>query len=223
MADRRGVIDVAPSLLVHERPLARFPDAVRHHVHRAIERNLRPLSGARRAIFHFRFAPRMREQLIGGSAFGTKISLADRRFRVALDRNQLPIFVIDGWPQPTPQYGQIERATSASSVRACIARVFSDIASSRCHLCARESGARAAIREGDRGETTSENLSHEDGRLTPVSVRAGISALGARSQITRALSRQGWRDIPANSSPPSRLFAASECPSRWHTRLAPWS
>src|SRR3954467_11754659 len=32
-------------------------------------------------------------------------------------------------PHPTPQYGQIERATSASSMRACIARVFSDIAS----------------------------------------------------------------------------------------------
>src|SRR6266536_2469167 len=34
------------------------------------------------------------------------------------------------WPQPTPQYGQIERAICASSVRACMARVFSDIASS---------------------------------------------------------------------------------------------
>src|SRR5438093_7135873 len=32
-------------------------------------------------------------------------------------------------PQPTPQYGQIERATCASSVLACIARVLSDIAS----------------------------------------------------------------------------------------------
>src|SRR5215475_14382654 len=30
-------------------------------------------------------------------------------------------------PHPTPQYGQIERATSASSMRACISRVFSDI------------------------------------------------------------------------------------------------
>src|SRR5205807_1041586 len=30
-------------------------------------------------------------------------------------------------PQPTPQYGQIDRATCASSIRACIARVFSDI------------------------------------------------------------------------------------------------
>src|SRR5207248_9518470 len=34
------------------------------------------------------------------------------------------------WPQPTPQYGQIDRATCASSMRACIARVSSDIASS---------------------------------------------------------------------------------------------
>src|ERR1039457_72387 len=32
-------------------------------------------------------------------------------------------------PHPTPQYGQIERATCASSIRACIARVLSDIAS----------------------------------------------------------------------------------------------
>src|SRR5438309_23515 len=30
-------------------------------------------------------------------------------------------------PQPTPQYGQIERATCASSIRACIARVVSDV------------------------------------------------------------------------------------------------
>src|SRR6266699_2914174 len=31
------------------------------------------------------------------------------------------------WPQPTPQYGQMERATFASSIRACIERVLSDI------------------------------------------------------------------------------------------------
>jgi hypothetical protein len=41
---------------------------------------------------------------------------------------------------PTPQYGQIERATSAPSIRACSARVFSDIdsrpvPSSRWMIC----------------------------------------------------------------------------------------
>src|SRR5438105_2763638 len=42
------------------------------------------------------------------------------------------------WPQPTPQYGQIERATFASSMRACIARVLSDIDSSPVpSLCSR--------------------------------------------------------------------------------------
>jgi len=34
------------------------------------------------------------------------------------------------WPHPTPQYGQIERATFASSILACIARVLTDIDSS---------------------------------------------------------------------------------------------
>src|SRR5215472_18296276 len=37
----------------------------------------------------------MREQLIRRCAFRTKISLVDRRFRIALDRNQFAILVIN--------------------------------------------------------------------------------------------------------------------------------
>src|SRR6266536_2509561 len=48
-----------------------------------------------RAIFHFCLATRMSEQLIRGGAFWAKISLTDRAFRIALDRNQLPVFVIN--------------------------------------------------------------------------------------------------------------------------------
>jgi len=64
MTDRSRVIDRGAILLVHERALARFPDAVRHHVHRAIERNVRPFFRARCAIFHFCLAAIVREQLI---------------------------------------------------------------------------------------------------------------------------------------------------------------
>src|SRR5882724_390572 len=78
MTDRSRVIDCCPILLADEGALTRFPDAVRHHVHRTIQRNFRPLSRAWRAIFYFRFALRMGEQLIRRRALWTKIPLADR-------------------------------------------------------------------------------------------------------------------------------------------------
>src|SRR5581483_10809835 len=40
----------------------------------------------------------MRKQLVGRGAFGTKVSLADRRLRVAFDRNQFAILVINQLP-----------------------------------------------------------------------------------------------------------------------------
>ena len=60
MTYRRCVIDRNAVLLVHKRALARFPNTLGNHVHRPLEWNLRPFFRARRAIFHFRFAPRMR-------------------------------------------------------------------------------------------------------------------------------------------------------------------
>src|SRR6266487_1195867 len=81
MADRRSVIDCRSVFLRDERALARLPNAVRHHVHRAIERDFYPLFRTRRTIFHFRFAPIVREQLIRCRTFGTKIPLADGRLR----------------------------------------------------------------------------------------------------------------------------------------------
>ena len=58
MTYRSRVIDRNAVLLVHERALARFPDALGHHVHRALERNLRPLlrRAARDISFSFRAA-----------------------------------------------------------------------------------------------------------------------------------------------------------------------
>src|SRR6266566_2701906 len=64
MTYRRCVIDRNAVLLVHKRALARFPNTLDNHLHRPLERNFRPFFRARRAIFHFRFAPRMRQQLI---------------------------------------------------------------------------------------------------------------------------------------------------------------
>src|SRR2546430_701861 len=93
MADRCRVVDRVAVLLVHKCALARFPHAIRYHVHRSIKRNFRPLFRARRTIFHFRFASRMREQLIGCRAFRAEISLADRTLRIAFDRNEFSILV----------------------------------------------------------------------------------------------------------------------------------
>jgi len=98
MTDRGRVIDGRAVLFVNEGSLARLPDAVRHHVHRAIQRNVGPFFRTRGAIFHFRFAPIVREQLIRCRAFRTKIPLADGRLRVAFDRNQFAVFVINQLP-----------------------------------------------------------------------------------------------------------------------------
>ena len=95
MADRGRMINGRPVFFVNERAFARFPNPVRHYVHRVIQRNFCPLFRARRAIFHFCFATRMREQLKGRRAFRTKVSLTDRRLRVALDRNQFAVLVIN--------------------------------------------------------------------------------------------------------------------------------
>ena len=95
MADRSRVIDCCPVLPSDEGALTRLPGAFCHHVHRAIQRNFRPLFRARRAISYFRLALRMSEQLIRRRTLWAKIPLANGTFRVALDRNQLPIFVIN--------------------------------------------------------------------------------------------------------------------------------
>src|SRR5439155_1350149 len=83
------------ALLSDEGALTRFPDAVRHHVHRTIHRNFRPLFRSRCAIFYFRFTLRMCEQLIRRCPLWTKIPLTDRTFRIAFDRNQFAVFVIN--------------------------------------------------------------------------------------------------------------------------------
>ena len=85
MTDRCGVIDGGTLDLPDKCAFPRFPDALRHHVHRAIKRHFTPFLRARRAILHFRFASRMRKQLIRRSALWAKVPLTDRRFRIALD------------------------------------------------------------------------------------------------------------------------------------------
>src|SRR5438876_6263638 len=87
MADRCGVIDIRSVHLsatgrircgeLDECTLARFPNAIRHHIHRTIERDFRPILRARRAIFYFGLTSRMSEQLVRGGAFWTKVSLTD--------------------------------------------------------------------------------------------------------------------------------------------------
>src|SRR5437773_5469397 len=95
MADRSRMIDGCAVLLSNEGALTRFPDAVRHHLHRTIHRNFRPLFRARCAVFYFRFTLRMREQLIRRRTLWTKIPLTDRTFRIAFDGNQFAVFVIN--------------------------------------------------------------------------------------------------------------------------------
>src|SRR6266496_1730423 len=88
MAKRGGVIDCRTVFLPNECAFARFPNTIGHHVHRAIELNFRPLFRARRAIFYFRLASGMGEQLIRCRALRTKITLADRAFRITFDGDQ---------------------------------------------------------------------------------------------------------------------------------------
>src|SRR5262249_27346836 len=52
-----GVINRNAVLLVHKRAFARFPHALSDHVQGVVERNFCPPVRARRAVFHFRFAP----------------------------------------------------------------------------------------------------------------------------------------------------------------------
>src|SRR5260370_39915078 len=62
------MIDCGSVDVPNESALARFPNALRNHVHRAVERNFRRFLRAWRAVLHFRSTPRMREHLIGYAA-----------------------------------------------------------------------------------------------------------------------------------------------------------
>src|SRR5258708_14175095 len=93
MTDRSRVIDRRAALFVHERALARFPNPIRHHVHRAIHRNLRPFFRAWCAIFHVCLAPIMRKQLITTCTFAARIALAARTLGIALDRNHFSVLL----------------------------------------------------------------------------------------------------------------------------------
>ena len=61
VTNRRRVIDgISLLVLVYESAFSLFPDTIRDHVHRTIERDFLPCRSARRAIFHLRLAPGMR-------------------------------------------------------------------------------------------------------------------------------------------------------------------
>jgi hypothetical protein len=78
-------------------------------------------AAARRAIFHFRFTPIVREQLVRSRAFRTKISLADRTLRIAFDRNQFPILVINELPASNSAI-RTNRARNLRVIDACMHR-----------------------------------------------------------------------------------------------------
>src|SRR5207244_12477608 len=81
MTYRRGVIDNRGVLFVHECTLPRFPDAVGHHVHRALQWNLLPLASTRCAVLHLRFTPCVREQLISRGPLRAEDHLPKSTFR----------------------------------------------------------------------------------------------------------------------------------------------
>ena len=64
VTDRSRMIDTRAILLVNERALPRFPNAVGNHFHCALGGNLGPLFRARRETKMKYRAPRMRQQLI---------------------------------------------------------------------------------------------------------------------------------------------------------------
>src|SRR5947209_9480671 len=98
MADRGRVIDRVAVLFLDEGSLTRLPNSIGNHVHRAVERNFLPLFGSSRPVLHFRFAAIVSEELIRRCAFGTKIALADRTLRIAFDRYEFAVLVINQLP-----------------------------------------------------------------------------------------------------------------------------
>ena len=95
MTDAGRVIDRPTILFVHERALARFPNSIGHHVHRAIKGDLLPRARPWGTIFYLHFATRMGEELERCSAFGTKIPLANRRLRIAFDGDEFAMLMVD--------------------------------------------------------------------------------------------------------------------------------
>ena len=112
--------------------------------------------GAR--YFTFSFATSVSEQLKGSRAFRAKISLADRALRIALDRDEFSVLVIN---QLAATDAAIRDRSSARpwrhrSARAC-ARVFSDIASRPVPSLRSRIWRRSGHFERDRPATTSMN------------------------------------------------------------------
>ena len=79
-----------------ERALARIPDAVGNHVHRRLEVERLPTSSSTVARYFTRRLPtRVREQLEAVRAFRAEPSSRDGRFRVAFDRDELAVAVVN--------------------------------------------------------------------------------------------------------------------------------
>ena len=82
----------------------RFPDSLRNHVHCGFEIQFLPLGRVWPAILDARFAAGMGEQFETVRTFRAQTSARNWRVRVAFNRNQLPVFVIN---QLAAAYGTI--------------------------------------------------------------------------------------------------------------------
>ena len=102
MADRSGLHYCVAIFFLLEGAVAGLPQPVRNHIHGAFEFDLFPFFGIGRAIFNFFQSPRMGMQLISGRTFRAQSSTRNRRFRIALNRDQLSILVIDHLPAADP-------------------------------------------------------------------------------------------------------------------------
>ena len=78
-----------------EGALARLPHPLGDHAHGLIERQLGPLLRARCAVLHLRETAVMRDELIRSRAFRTEMAARDRRLRIALDADDLPVAMVN--------------------------------------------------------------------------------------------------------------------------------
>src|SRR5690348_13766041 len=93
MADRFGLHYRMSVFLFFKRIFAGLPKPVGDHVHRLLQVERLPLAGIRAAIFDFRFAGWTGDQLKAVCSFRAEMPAGNRRLGIALDTDQLAVFV----------------------------------------------------------------------------------------------------------------------------------
>src|SRR5581483_6888617 len=89
-----------PVFFFLEGSLAGFPHALRDHIHRRFQVEVLPLPRVWRAVAHLGQARRMSMEFVCIGTLGTQVPAGDWRLRIAFNRDQLPVLVIDQLAAP---------------------------------------------------------------------------------------------------------------------------